>query len=417
MRILWFTNTPSCFKSENGGYNGGGWISSLEKEIKKLKDIELAICFHSNDNKFKISQNRAIYYPIYVKKNKFKDLFFTFSQEYYEKTDYYYIEKYLEVINDFKPDIINIFGSESNFGLISLYTEIPIILHIQGILTPYLTAFYPPGYSHFSELFNSINPIKIAKDLKNYKYWKYRTNREQLIFSNIPYFMGRTEWDKRITNIYAPNSQYFHCDEILRDNFYTPLKNIKSNNNKLIITSTISSPLYKGFDTILQAAHILKNNLRVDFEWNVYGIKSIKSYEKKFKINAKENNIFIKGIVTEQILSQKLIESTMFVHPSYIDNSPNSICESQILGCPVIATNVGGIPSLIENYVDGLLIPTNDPYQMAYLIKELSKNQQLRQNISKKGIENAEKRHNKTSIINNLLNIYKTIIYKANYGI
>ena len=37
MRILWFTNTPSNYKLQNGGYNGGGWISSLETEIKKNK--------------------------------------------------------------------------------------------------------------------------------------------------------------------------------------------------------------------------------------------------------------------------------------------------------------------------------------------------------------------------------------------
>ena len=100
----------------------------------------------------------------------------------------------------------------------------------------------------------------------------------------------------------------------------------------------------------------------------------------------------------------------MYIHPSYIDNSPNSICEAQMLGCPVIATNVGGIPSLIDNGVDGLLVPANDPYQMASLIKELHENKTLQISISNNAKIKAINRHDKSIITNQLLNIYKYII-------
>ena len=39
MRVLWFTNTPSNFLKGTNVYNGGGWISSLELEIKKRNDL------------------------------------------------------------------------------------------------------------------------------------------------------------------------------------------------------------------------------------------------------------------------------------------------------------------------------------------------------------------------------------------
>ena len=50
MRILWFTNTSSCYRREGvsaNHYNGGGWISSLEMELKKRKDVELGVCFYA----------------------------------------------------------------------------------------------------------------------------------------------------------------------------------------------------------------------------------------------------------------------------------------------------------------------------------------------------------------------------------
>lgn len=407
MRILWFTNTPSCYKTQKGGYNGGGWISSLEKEITKNHDIELAICFHSEDKEpKKIVQNNVTYYPINTKSYIVRIIQKTIGSNKYSER--YKVNEYLKVINDFKPDIINIFGSEESFGLISLHTNIPIILHIQGIITPTLTAYYPPKYSLYSILLNSLNPIKILKVYKNIKEWNYKARREQLMLTHIRYIMGRTEWDKRLTRIYAPQAKYFHCNEILRDLFYDKIYSYTPP-KKLNITSTISSPYYKGFDTILQAAYILKNVLKIDFIWNVYGINDIKSYEQKFKIKASECNIKIGGIIDAKLLAETIKESTVFVHPSYIDNSPNSVCEAQILGCPVIATNVGGIPSLIKDEITGCLIPTNDPYQMAYLIKKIATDKELAEKLSINGHKMATERHNKVTITDNLISIYKKI--------
>ena len=406
MRILWFTNTPSCYKSEKGGYNGGGWISSLEKEIKKIKDIELGICFHLNGEPSKIIQDKVTYYPISRYTNILGKLYnrIILSNKKQDEKD---LKQYLKVINDFKPDIINIFGSENNYGLISLHVQIPIILHIQGIITPYLTAFCPPKYSFSNIIFSSFNPIKILKSYRNIKNWYYQKEREQLMLAHIPYFMGRTEWDKRVTEIYAPNSKYFHCNEILRENFYHNQRYL--GNNKLNITTTISSPYYKGFDTILQAAYILRYNLKLDFTWNVYGISDVKNHERKFNIKCQECNIKIGGIIDEKTLVSQILKSTVFVHPSYIDNSPNSVCEAQILGCPIIATNVGGIPSLIENGVSGLLIPANDPYQMAYLIQKLHIEKDFAKQIGENGKNIALQRHNKETIIKELISIYNTI--------
>lgn len=64
-------------------------------------------------------------------------------------------------------------------------------------------------------------------------------------------------------------------------------------------------------------------------------------------------------------LVELLLESDLYVHTAYIDNSPNAICEAQYLGMPIIATYVGGVPSLIEQGKDGVLIPANDPFMLA----------------------------------------------------
>lgn len=47
MRVLWFTNTPSLY-TEKTGYNGGGWISSLQRELGARSDVKLGVCFFMN---------------------------------------------------------------------------------------------------------------------------------------------------------------------------------------------------------------------------------------------------------------------------------------------------------------------------------------------------------------------------------
>jgi len=84
-----------------------------------------------------------------------------------------------------------------------------------------------------------------------------------------------------------------------------------------------------------------------------------------------------------------------------------------MIGVPVIATNVGGISSLIENEKDGYLIPANDPYLLASKISLLSHNEQDLLKISKSGRDRAHKRHSRTTIMYQLIETYR---YLANKG-
>ena len=68
MRILWYTNTP-CLYKQNNAYNGGGWLSSLEREIIKHKEVKLGIAFSLDDETEKITENGVTYYPLRINKH------------------------------------------------------------------------------------------------------------------------------------------------------------------------------------------------------------------------------------------------------------------------------------------------------------------------------------------------------------
>lgn len=223
--------------------------------------------------------------------------------------------------------------------------------------------------------------------------------------------MGRTEWDKNLINLFNPNATYFHCEEALRDSFINNGKQwTLQESDKVRIISVISNPWYKGVDLILKTAQLLKRFTDLDFEWQVYGVQNIRFYEHKYKIKAVNVNVKTMGTASKEELVDALCSATCYVHPSYIDNSPNSLCEAQLLGLPVLATHVGGISSLIRDGETGILFPANAPYTLAALIKRTNADKKLVLQLSCKARQQAIERHNPNAIRTRLLEIYKQIL-------
>ena len=409
MRILWFSVTPSLFNPHSNGHNGGGWIASLEQIVRKNKDIQLGVAFNFPDNGFKYKNEGVSYYPIPTEKCSFVGKLFGNNDEGNRTI------KYLQIIEDFKPDLIQIFGSENEFGAICRQTEIPVVIHMQGCIPPYHNALFPIGMKKSDFLFKKGLSLSYRIiGLRSEKAFRKRAEMEIETIQSCRYFMGRTEWDKSLVDLFNPNAKYFHCEEALRDSFIESAKRWKyTDEKKKIIISMISRPWYKGCDLILKTASLLKRFTDIDFEWQVYGNPEMKFYESVYGIKAEDVNVRTMGTASKEELVDALCSSSCYVHTSYIDNSPNSICEAQIMGVPVLATNVGGTSSIVDNGVDGILFPANAPYTAASLIKRVTADKKLSNSLSSNAIIRATDRHNPTKIGNRLIEIYKTIINES----
>jgi len=129
----------------------------LEKIIRTSDNIRLGVAFEHPDPIFKKEIDGVCYYPIRVKPGLRRRI-------YASEKDKIIIADCLKVIEDFKPDIIHVFGSEWGFGLVEKYVDIPVVIHMQGSLPPYVNASYPPGYNFFTQWKTShYNPIVLLK--------------------------------------------------------------------------------------------------------------------------------------------------------------------------------------------------------------------------------------------------------------
>lgn len=206
-----------------------------------------------------------------------------------------------------------------------------------------------------------------------------------------------------------PKATYHYGGEILRDVFYEK-KDRQMSKDRPVITTTISFPTYKGYDVILKVANILKNEVGLDFEWNVYGNVQPEFMEKHTGLRHENLNVHLKGVASAEQLHEALLGSTLYFHSSYVENSPNSVGEAQLVGVPVVASRVGGTDSMVEHDKTGFLYPVTDPYMAAYYIKRLVDNKEENMAFGKAAREVALVRHDKKKIVTELIRTYYEIM-------
>ena len=168
MKILWFeVSEPSAYLS--GGIPVGGWQDSLERIVKSIPDLELTIAFVSEKHSAAKVIEGVTYVPIFTQWSLYEKRIRKYWDVYVEKM----LPSAKRIIDEYRPDLIHVFGTEWPFGQIASYTDIPLVIHIMGAIVPYHNANYPPGYSFIGEFVKSWwNPMKC------YGLWKSRRDND-----------------------------------------------------------------------------------------------------------------------------------------------------------------------------------------------------------------------------------------------
>lgn len=133
---------------------------------------------------------------------------------------------------------------------------------------------------------------------------------------------------------------------------------------------------------------------------------------KKVKTIVKEKNIAnveIGGWISGDEKDKLLDKSDILILPSYNEGLPMSVLEAQSYGLPVISTNVGGIPEIIEDGVNGFLIQPGDKEALRAKIKILLNDKELMKTMSDNAIRIVKEKFESGKVMRDLLNIYRDL--------
>ena len=103
-----------------------------------------------------------------------------------------------------------------------------------------------------------------------------------------------------------------------------------------------------------------------------------------------EDNIKFLGYLSKTEWIKISLDHDIFINTSKIDNMPVSIIEMMALGLPIVSTDVGGIPFILEHGKNSLLVKNNDEQNMASQIKYLIEKPSFASQISMKAFEDSK---------------------------
>lgn len=421
MKVLWFTNIMLPVVREHLGLPpaiGGGWMEALRMNLERYyPDISLRIAAFSNVDFESFSSGNATYCPIVRDRplGRVKNILRNWKHTRYSDIE---LQQCIDLVTICNTDMIHVHGSENLFGLIQNNTDIPVAISLQGLIIS-IQNYSMPGLLIYDKLrirltksfLKGQGPIHSAIEIHT------QADMEKRILSNCRYFMGRTEWDRTIAKLMNPEASYYHVGRILREPFYHSIWQ-ESSLEAHSVFSTISGAVRKGLLVLLDSIGILKRRGYEDIKLRLAGtIKDQPNWtliKRRIANNQIKSNVQFLGPLSAEDLSIELASNSVFVHPSYIDNSPNSLAEAMIVGIPCVATAVGGIPSMLDDHKDGLLCTPGDPYSIAAAVNMIFSDENMAITYSNHAKERAFHRNDAKTIVNSLHEAYKDIIRNTN---
>ena len=380
MKILWLAPIPFIDDSSS---HPAPWVITLAKALVE-SGIDLTILNYNLKIEKKIVKKEFDgIHLIYIKTPRTKKDILTLY-----KTRIKIVKNYLHsIISNY--DLLHIHGSEHQYEVMALDLKIPMVISIQGIIFEY------------------IKILPILSNLKIYVGWKISSIYEKKYLPYYKYFSCRTHWDTNCIKSINPKAKIYTIWEMIREDFF---KDYFSNEKKNILFVGGKNPI-KGLAELLQAynSSLQDKGLKLIILGNC-DINDINEMINKYNyFNIDINNIECRGMENANGMIEAYKESFCMVHPTYIDNSPNSVCEAQLSGLPVIATDVGGVASLISDKETGLLIG-RESKDIELAVDKLLNNDELRKHISVKSRQIARERHDPELIVQQTLDMYNDIL-------
>lgn len=353
-------------------------VFDLTEQLRKYEDLDVHVITNSDQIKEDLTVKKDNLTIHYLSSPKLPRLITSLS------IDQYTLIKKIKEVN---PDIVHAQNTAPITGFTAslLSRKYPILLTVMGIVQ--------------EEAKTWRGPIGFIKGIIYGSMERHALKNIQDITVLTPYVKKKIE-DMCAGRIYVVpigiNDDYFNIanDEI---------------KNRLLFIGGIEPR--KGLIHLLRAINIIKNEIQ-DIDLHIVGMIRKKGYynelEKYIKDNDLDRNIKFLGFLDMEDNKREYGECSIFVLPSREESQGLVLVEAMAAGNPIVASNIGGIPYVVDNNETGFLVEYGNAGQLAEKILLLLKDKDLRIHMGAKGRERAKEFLNE-EIAMKIYKLYKKI--------
>jgi glycosyltransferase involved in cell wall biosynthesis len=272
------------------------------------------------------------------------------------------------------------------------------VIHFTDARDSYFCKTKSPTVGNVNDTYSiELHPLKYFKEnyfdwFQRYLYYNFVHFIERKNLVNLHTVIANSNFTcQTIKNQYEVQESKIHiCHKSVDFSRYKDVRSSRKpedNQHKANILFVGGNMQRKGLIDLIRAASILKEDFP-NFHINVAGRdRFIPKYQQLCEKNNVSNNFDFLGWVSQDQLLSLYQKSTVFVLPSLTEALGVVFLEAMAAGVPVIGTKVGGIPEIIVNEQNGLLVPVRSPECISESIKRLANNPDLRNHLVNNGFK------------------------------
>jgi len=419
MKVLWIINSPigeisKVLKLKNN--QGGKWINAtMQALIENGKDIQLGIATTSKIEKgISGKDGNTSYYCINGGTSRCG-----------RRSPVKCKKLWRQVIEDFRPDIIQIWGSELTLGLdvIEASNNTPNVVYMQGVISA--IAKYPNGGLNYHEIWhpNIIDLFKCVMLKKTVNTYRKQAYYEKELITKAKNIISDNDWCFNICkSIYKYVKCYNHSLQM--DSSFPGVTWNISEINRHSLFCVAGRGAYKGLHIAIKALQIvvkeypdaklyipgsttlLDNTIKSKMKQSPY-ISYLNRLIKEGKLG---ENVVFTGALSSKEMAEYMRISNVFIMTSCIENHSSTLREAMLVGTPVISSYVGSVSEFIENGDNGFLYRYEEYEILANYIIKLFENDVLATEFSAKGMQTIRAKYVSSHGGDTLFNIYERII-------
>ena len=293
-------------------------------------------------------------------------------------------------------DLIHVHGSEAQLHVATAGLPIPVLLSVQGIVWEYFKAM----------------PWSVAAPMHRF-LWVLSSYYELRYLPLVRDVSCRTAWDTAVSRRLSPGCHVHINWEIIRPAFFAlnaaAAPAPEPGRPQLLFLG--GTQVLKGYRETLAAFHLIRQQIpaKLVIVGQTQPERIRRCIRRRHLTAIGPDDLELRRMQSMDELQKLMQESFCLLHPSYIDNSPNTVCEAQVAGLPVVVTLVGGVGSLVEHERTGLAARL-DPRDIADQVLRLYHDEALRQRLSQEAMRVARVRHDPATITQRTLDIYRAML-------